>query len=49
VKKIIRWLVIAVVVVWVIQDPDGAAALAHQAMTGLTHAAHSLSRLAGAL
>jgi hypothetical protein len=49
VKKAVRWLVIAVIVVWVFQDPAGAAALAHQILSGLTHAARSLSRLAAGL
>jgi hypothetical protein len=49
VKKLIRWLVIAVVAVWVFEDPSGAAALAHHALSGLTHAAHSLSSLAAGL
>ena len=48
-KKAVRWLVIAVSAVWVFQDPAGAAALAHRAMSGLTHAAHSLSSLAAGL
>lgn len=48
-KKLIRWLVVALVAVWVFQDPAGAAALAHHAITGLTHAAHSLSTLASGL
>jgi hypothetical protein len=49
VKKAVRWLVIAVVVVWVIQDPAGATALAHRAVAALAHAAHSIAVLASGL
>ena len=48
-KKAIRYLVIAVIAVWVFKDPASAAALAHHVMAGLTHAAHSLSDLASGL
>jgi hypothetical protein len=49
VKKAVRYLVIAVIAVWLFEDPSGAAALAHHVMAGLTHAAHSLSDLASGL
>jgi hypothetical protein len=49
VKKPIRWLLFAVLAVWVIQDPSAAAHLAHQAITWLTSAAHSLSTLTSSL
>jgi hypothetical protein len=49
VKKGIRWLVVVVAVVWVLQDPSGAAHLAHQIAAWLTHAAHSLSTLGSGL
>ena len=34
-KKLARYLVIAVLVVWVMTDPTGAAALVHSAITGI--------------
>jgi hypothetical protein len=46
VKKAVRYLVIAVLVVWVMTDPTGAAAIAREAITGIQAAAHSLSTLA---
>jgi len=49
VKKAARWLVVAVVVVFVIQNPAGAAMLARRAMAGVSHAAHSLSSFASDL
>jgi hypothetical protein len=49
VKKILRWAVIAVLVLWVVNNPDSAAHLAHQVMAGLTHAGHSLSTLTSRL
>lgn len=48
-KKLIRWVVLAAVAMWVIQDPASAATLAHHALSGLTRAAHSLSTLAAGL
>ena len=48
-KKLIRWLMIAVAVIWVVQDPSAAAHLAHQVLSWLTSAAHSLSTLAAGL
>jgi hypothetical protein len=49
VKKIARWVGIAVLVAWAVQNPDSAAHLAHQAMTWLSHAGHSLTTLTGNL
>lgn len=48
-KKAIRYLLLAVLAVWVFTDPTGAAALARHAMAGLSAAAHSLSTLASGL
>jgi len=42
IKKAATWALIAVLVIWLINDPTGAAALAH-------NAAHALSRAASAL
>jgi hypothetical protein len=49
VKKAVRWLVVAVAVAWLVQDPAGAAALAHRAVLAVSHAAHALSVLASGL
>jgi hypothetical protein len=49
VKKLIRWPVVIVLVVLVIQNPGGAAHLAHRAMTGISHAAHALTTFASGL
>jgi hypothetical protein len=49
VKKLIRYAVTAVVVMWVITNPTSAAALAHKAEAAAVRAAHSLSTLASAL
>lgn len=48
-RKLIRYLVIAVLVLWVVKDPSGAAHLAHQSMAALAAAAHSLSAVAAGL
>lgn len=48
-SKFIRYLVIALAVIWVVQDPTGAAHLWHQIAAWLSHAAHSLSTLASGL
>ena len=48
-KKAIRYLVIAVLVVWVMKDPTGAAAVVHQGVAAIQAAAHSLSTLATGL
>ncbi len=48
-KTLLRWVVLAVVVVWVVQDPASAASLAHTAWSWLTHAGQSLSKLTGNL
>jgi hypothetical protein len=49
VKKAVRWLVIAVLVVLVIQNPTGADALARHAMTALSSAAHAVASFASGL
>jgi hypothetical protein len=49
VKKLIRWLVIAVVIIWAIQDPAGADAAVRHIAAAFTDAARSLSRLAAGL
>jgi len=41
--KFARWLLIALVVLWVIHDPHGAAAQAHRAMAWLSQAGSSLA------
>ena len=41
-KKILSWLALAIAVMWVVKNPTGAAALAHQI-------GHALSTLAAAL
>lgn len=48
-KKYATWLLLAVVAMWVVQDPTGAAALAHSALHGLSHAATALGSLAHSL
>lgn len=48
-KRIVRYLVIAVVVVWVMTDPTGAAALVHHGVAAIQSAARSLSTLATSL
>ena len=48
-KKPVRWLVVLVLAAWVIQDPAAASHLAHQAVTWLRDAGHSLSTLAAGL
>ena len=48
-KKAVRYLVIAVLVVWVMNDPTGAAALIRQGVAVLQSAARSLSTLASGL
>jgi hypothetical protein len=48
-KKAARWLVIAIVVVWVMNDPTGAAALVHWGAATIQHMARSLSTLASGL
>jgi hypothetical protein len=49
VKRIVRYLVIAVVVVWVVKDPTGAAALVHHGVAAFEAAARSLSTLVTSL
>jgi len=48
-KKLARYLVIAVLVVWVMTDPTGAAAVVHSAITGIQSLAHSLSAFAASV
>ena len=48
-KKAVRYLLLAVLVVWVMKDPTGAAALIHQAIAAIQAAARSLSTLANGL
>jgi hypothetical protein len=48
-KRIVRWLLIAVLALWVLRDPSGAAALARDVMAAAGHAARSLSALAAGL
>jgi hypothetical protein len=49
VKKLIRYVLIIVAALWLIQNPAQAAHLARSAEHGLTHAAHSLSVIASNL
>jgi hypothetical protein len=42
-SKYVRWLLIAVVALWVVHDPMGAAAQAHKFMTWLSQAGQSLA------
>jgi hypothetical protein len=49
VKRIVRYLVIAVVLMWVVTNPTGAAALVHHGVADLQAAAHSLSTFATSL
>jgi hypothetical protein len=48
-KKVLTWLVIAFVVWYVIQDPEGSAELVRGAGTALGDAATSLSEFVGSL
>jgi len=45
VKRIVFWLLVALIAWWVIQDPTSAARLVHGLGGFLTHAARSLSTL----
>jgi hypothetical protein len=49
VKKVLTWLVVAFVVWYVIQDPEGSAAFVRNAGTALGDAATSLSEFVGNL
>jgi hypothetical protein len=49
IKKLAWYAFLAVVILWLINDPAGAANLAHQGMHGLSHAASSLSAIASGL
>jgi hypothetical protein len=46
VKKALRWVIIAGLVVWVVQNPANAA---HVALTWLSQAGHALTTLTGNL
>lgn len=46
IKKFATWCLIAVVVMWVINDPHGAAALVHNGAHTLSRAASSLGSIA---
>ena len=48
-KKALHWLLIAIVVVWVMNDPTGAAALVHWGVGAIQSAAHSLATLASGI
>jgi hypothetical protein len=48
-KKAAKWLLIIVAVVWVMNDPTGAAALVHWAIGAIQSMAHSLSTLASGI
>ena len=48
-KKAARWLIIAIVVVWVMNDPTGAAALVHWGVGAIQNMTHSLATLASGL
>jgi hypothetical protein len=49
VKKAVRWLIAAVVVVFIVQNPAEADALAHHIAAAVSEAAQSLSRLVAGL
>lgn len=49
VKKVASWALIAVVVMWLVKDPSGAAQLAHQAIGALSHAASALTSFTGSV
>jgi len=48
-KNAVKWLLIAIVVVWVMNDPTGAAALVHWAIGAIQSMAHSLATLASGI
>ncbi len=48
-KKVLTWLLIAFVVWYVIQDPEGSAEIVRNAGTALGDAATSLSQFVGSL
>jgi hypothetical protein len=49
VKKALKWVIIAGLVVWVVNNPDNAAQLARQALAWLSQAGHALTTLTGHL
>ncbi|MDA8321828.1 MAG: hypothetical protein M0030_18760 [Actinomycetota bacterium] len=48
-KKLARWIALAVLVAWLVSDPAAAAHAAHGAIGWLTHAASALSTFASNL
>lgn len=48
-SKFVRWLLIALVALWVIHDPAGAAAEAHRLMHWLSQAGASLGTFVSSL
>jgi hypothetical protein len=42
VKKALTWIAVAIAAIWLVKNPAGAAALAHQIMHALTTLAASL-------
>ena len=48
-KKALRYLLIAIVVVWVMNDPTGAAALVHWAIGEVESMARTVSTLAAGI
>jgi hypothetical protein len=45
VKKFVRWLIVVVVVIWVVQNPAAAAQFGHTAMGWFGQAGHALTTL----
>jgi hypothetical protein len=45
VKKLVKYAALALLVVWAVQDPNGAAALAQALIGWFAHAARSVSTL----
>lgn len=45
-KKLVKYLALALLAVWVVQDPTGAAALVGHVLAWFAQAGHSLSALA---
>ena len=48
-KRLLTWIGIIIAVLWVVKDPTGAAALAHNIAHFLSQAATSLGTLASSL
>jgi hypothetical protein len=49
VKKALKWVIIAGLAVWVVNNPGSAAHLAHHALAWLSQAGHALTTLTGHL